>query len=159
MSQEKIWLVEDEEDILALIYYNLVKEGYAVRGFATGEEMLAALQSADERTGFFIRAHIGNYSLFLSGVFPERVRFRAEVRGFPGIEYYDALGRAHFRAASDHRLARRYELAEIFNTLSERFGTTRLALNDIADRLFSIGDANYSLEMLFNQDEKSEPPE
>ncbi len=44
MNQEKIWLLEDEEDILALIYYNLVKEGYAVRGFASGEEMLAALK-------------------------------------------------------------------------------------------------------------------
>ncbi len=45
MNQETIWLVEDEEDILALIYYNLVKEGYAVRGFASGEEMLAKLQA------------------------------------------------------------------------------------------------------------------
>lgn len=43
MSQETIWVVEDEEDILALIYYNLAKEGYTVRGFANGEEMLAAL--------------------------------------------------------------------------------------------------------------------
>lgn len=45
MNQEKIWLVEDEEDILALVYYNLVKEGYAVRGFTSAEEMLVALQS------------------------------------------------------------------------------------------------------------------
>jgi len=43
MNQETIWVVEDEEDILALIYYNLAKEGYQVRGFASGEEMLAAL--------------------------------------------------------------------------------------------------------------------
>jgi len=45
MDQGKIWLVEDEEDILALIYYNLIKAGYAVRGFSSGEEMLAALQA------------------------------------------------------------------------------------------------------------------
>jgi hypothetical protein len=113
-------------------------------------EMLAALQQADERTGFYIRAHIGNYSLFLSGVFPERIRFRAEVRGFPDVKYYDALGRTHYRAAGDHRLAQRYALAGIFNTLAERFAATRLALNDIADRLFSIGDADYSLETLLN---------
>ena len=42
-SPEKIWVVEDEEDILALIYYNLVKEGFEVRGFTSGEEMFAAL--------------------------------------------------------------------------------------------------------------------
>jgi hypothetical protein len=120
-------------------------------------EMLAALRKADERTSFYIRAHIGNYSLFLSGVFPERIRFRAEARGFPDVKYYDALGRAQYRAAGDHRLAQRYELAPIFNTLSERFETTRLALNDIAERLFSIGGVDYSLENLLqrHQDESS----
>ena len=53
--------------------------------------------------------------------------------------------------ASDHRLAQRYEVANIFSTLAERFQATRLALNDIAERLFSIGDANYSLEALLNK--------
>src|SRR5690242_17195550 len=31
-------------------------------------EMVAALQKVDDRTRFLLRAHIGNYSLFLSGV-------------------------------------------------------------------------------------------
>jgi hypothetical protein len=112
-------------------------------------EMLTALKTADDRTSFFIRVHIGNHSLFLSGVFPERIRFRAEMRGFPNLKYYEGLGRTHFRMASDHRLAQRYEVAKIYNTLAERFQATRLALNDIADRLFSIGE-NYSLDMLLN---------
>lgn len=114
-------------------------------------EMLSALNAADDRTSFFIRAHIGSYSLFFSGVFPDRIRFRAEARGFPDVKYYDSLGRTHFRVASDHRLAQKYDVAEIFSTLSERFETTRRALNDIADRLFSIGDANYSLDNLLGQ--------
>ena len=113
-------------------------------------EMLSALQAADERTAFCLRAHIGNYSLFLSGVFPDRIRFRAEARGFPDVRYYEGLGRAQYRAASDHRLAQRYELAEIFNTLSDRFETTRLALNDISDRLFAM-EPDYSLEKLLLQ--------
>jgi hypothetical protein len=111
-------------------------------------EMLTALKTADDRTSFFIRVHIGNHSLFLSGVFPERIRFRAEMRGFPDLKYYEGLGRTHYRMASDHRLAQKYEVAKIYNTLAERFQATRLALNDIADRLFSIGDVNYSLEGL-----------
>jgi hypothetical protein len=105
-------------------------------------DMLAALQTADDRTSFFIRVHIGNYSLFLSGVFPDRIRFRAETRGFPDLRYYEGLGRTQYRVASDHRLAQRYEVAQIFNTLAERFETTRLALNDIADRYFFLGDPN-----------------
>lgn len=118
-------------------------------------EMLAALRQADDRTSFFIRVHIGNYSLFLSGVFPERIRFRAEARGFPGLSYYEGLGRTQYRVASDHRLAHQYDLANVFNTLSERFGATRLALNDIAERLFSLGDSNYSLEGLWNPGKSS----
>ncbi len=111
-------------------------------------EMMAALRTADDRTSFHIRVHMGNYSLFLSGVFPERIRFRAEARGFPDLKYYEGLGRTQYRVASDHRLAHQYELTRIFGTLSERFGATRLALNDISDRLFSLGDTDYSLEAL-----------
>jgi hypothetical protein len=103
-------------------------------------EMLAALKTVDDRTQFHIRVHIGNYSLFLAGLFPDRIRFRAEARGFPDLKYYEGLGRAQYRVASDHRLAQRYELTSILSTLAERFETTRLALNDIAERLFTIGD-------------------
>jgi len=111
-------------------------------------EMLAALQTADERTSFHIRVHIGNHSLFLSGVFHERIRSRAEKRGFPDLKYYEALGRSQYRAASDHRLAQRYELTNILGTLSERFDTTRRALNEISDRLFSLGDGAGALERM-----------
>ena len=113
-------------------------------------EMLAALQTADDRTSFQIRVHIGNHSLFLSGVFPERIRFRAEKKGFPNLKYYEAVGRAQFHAAGDHRLAQRYELSDILHTLAERFEATRLALNDISDRLFSLGDTNYALDALLS---------
>src|SRR4051812_35101039 len=59
-------------------------------------EMLSALKEADERTSFFIRVHIGNQSLFLAGVFPERIRFRAEARGFPDLKYYEGIGRTQY---------------------------------------------------------------
>src|SRR5436309_11753743 len=118
--------------------------------------MLTALRTADDRTSFLIRVHIGNYSLFLSGVFPDRIRFRAEARGFPDLKYYEGLGRTHYRMASDHRLAQRYEVAKIFNTLAERFAATRLALNDISERLFSIGEANPSIELLLKGTGKEE---
>jgi hypothetical protein len=111
-------------------------------------EMLAALETADERTRFCLRAHIGNHSLFLAGVFPDRIRFRAENRGFPDLRYYERLGRTNFRVASDHRLADRYSLGSIFTTLADRFEETRLALNDVSQRLFSLGDTDYSLDAL-----------
>ena len=72
------------------------------------------------------------------------------------MKYYENLGRTQYRVASDHRLAHRYEVAGILDTLADRFETTRLALNDIADRLFSIGDNNYSLEALLNAKKEKE---
>ena len=119
-------------------------------------EMLTALRTADDRTSIYIRVHIGNHSLFLSGVFPDRIRFRAEARGFPDLRYYEGLGRTHYRMASDHRLAQRYEMANILNTLADRFETTRMALNDISDRLFSLGDPDYSLETLLGWKKSNE---
>ncbi|HUL51156.1 MAG TPA: hypothetical protein VLU94_01095 [Candidatus Nitrosotalea sp.] len=113
--------------------------------------MLAALRTADDHTSFYIRAHIGNHSLFLAGVFPERIRYRAEHKGFPDLKYYEELGRMNYRVAGDHRLARKFELSPIFATLSERFQTTRLALNDLADRLLSLGDGNRSVNTLLLQ--------
>ena len=111
-------------------------------------EMVAALKTADDRNSFCIRAHIGNHALFLAGLFPERIRYRAENRGFPDLRYYEALGRSNFRVASDHRLAGRYALAPIFSTLAERFESARLALNDVSQRLFSLGDSDPRLDSL-----------
>ncbi len=114
-------------------------------------EMLGALRTADERTSFLLRAHIGNHSLFLSGVFPERIRFRSESKGFPDLKYYQEVGRANFKVASNHRLARKYELAPIFSLLSENFESARRALNDLAERIFSLGDNDRFVQALLRQ--------
>ena len=111
-------------------------------------EMLAALQNADDTTSFHIRAHIGNQSLFMSGVFPDRIRLRAERKGFPGLTYYEGVGSANYRVASDHPLARRYDLDGIFGMLSERFHETRVALNDLRERLVTLGEPDIPLEKL-----------
>ena len=43
MAKKRILVVEDEEDILELVTYNLMREGYQVEGVRTGEEALAAV--------------------------------------------------------------------------------------------------------------------
>lgn len=111
-------------------------------------EMLAALQNADDRTSFYIRAHIGNHSLFLSGVFPQRIRYRAEKKGFPDLRYYESMGQTSYRIASDHRLASEYDLAPIYTTLAERFHDARHALNDMSERLVSLGDMDGGFDAL-----------
>ena len=46
MPKESILVVEDEEDILELVKYNLAKEGYRVSGAASGEVGLKAARSS-----------------------------------------------------------------------------------------------------------------
>ncbi|MBA4147995.1 MAG: hypothetical protein H0X66_07740 [Verrucomicrobia bacterium] len=114
-------------------------------------EMLAALQTADEPTCFYIRTHIGNQSLFFSGVFPEHIRQRAERRGFPNLSYYAALGKSNYRVARDHRLARKYDLSEVYDVLSDQFEPARKALNDLADRIFTFTDQQQSIERILQK--------
>lgn len=114
-------------------------------------EMLTALQTADEPTSFYIRTHIGNQALFFSGVFPEHIRHRAEYKGAPDLRYYESIGSMNYRVARDHRLARKYELACVFDTLSERFEPARRALNDLAERIFTLTDHDQALEVLLDK--------
>ncbi|MCO6430581.1 MAG: response regulator [Deltaproteobacteria bacterium] len=41
MKKDKILVVEDEEDILELVRYNLTKDGYSVTGVASGEDAIS----------------------------------------------------------------------------------------------------------------------
>ncbi len=45
MAKERILVVDDEEDILELVRYNLLREGYQVTCVATGEEALRAART------------------------------------------------------------------------------------------------------------------
>lgn len=47
ISKKKILIVEDEEDILELIKYNLLKEGYEVFEASSGEKALKLVQSKE----------------------------------------------------------------------------------------------------------------
>ena len=40
MAKENILVVDDEEDLLELIQYNLAREGYQITGAVSGEEAL-----------------------------------------------------------------------------------------------------------------------
>jgi len=116
---------------------------------------LSALNTVDDRTRFYIRAHIGNFSLFMSGVFPDRIRFRAEKKGFPDLSYYVGLGRSHYKAAGEHRLAQQFDVAKIYHTLADRFETTRVALNDVSERFFVLGESDPGIERLLKEQSPS----
>jgi len=89
----------------------------------------------DARRAFLVRSHLGNYALWLSGLFPDHIEQRRWRRGGPDLEYYEELGRHGFRLAADHRLAEEHGLATLYATAAERFGLLRTALNSVSDSL------------------------
>ena len=86
--------------------------------------------------GFLLRVHLGNYSLWLAGLFPDYIEARRSRRGGPDLPYYDELGRQGYQLASEHRLAKRYGVAAIYRAAAERFPTLRTAFNRLSDRVF-----------------------
>src|SRR6266480_909184 len=96
---------------------------------------LTGVDDAGER-GFLLRVHLGNYSLWLAGLFPDYVEARRSRQGGPDLPYYDELGRQGYRLASEHRLAERFGVAGIYRAAAQRFPTLRVAFNRLSDRVF-----------------------
>jgi hypothetical protein len=102
-------------------------------------DMLIALKRATPEQSFLLRAHAGNYSLFISGIFHENTQ-RRSLRGAPDIEFYEQIGRTNYQVVASHETARRCELNDVFAGLAERFHDVRLALNDLSDRLLHLDE-------------------
>ena len=119
------------------------------RPFAYLSDLLLALQrAASSEQAFFLRAHVGNTALFLTGMFPENVARRAQRRGAPDCRFYEEVGRTSYRVAAGHAVARRCELTDVFAALAEQFRAVRLALNQLADRLLNLDDGGGSPAIL-----------
>lgn len=97
-------------------------------------DLLAAMDAPDGRRQFLVRAHLGNYALWLSGIFPDHVVARVHRRGAPGIDYVEAMGANGYRMAADSPFASRHGLENVYRTAASSFPTLRVALNRIADR-------------------------
>src|SRR5215469_4858402 len=102
-------------------------------------DILIALNRATPEQAFLLRAHIGNYSLFISGIFHENAQ-RRSLRGGPDIKFYEQVGRTNYQLVSSHVVARRCELNDVFEGLADRFREVRLALNQLSDQLLNLDD-------------------
>ena len=103
--------------------------------YTTVAELSGAAKGADARRSFLVQAHLGSYSLWLSGLFPDFIESRRWRRGGPDIDYYEEMGRRGFQLAADHRLAAEHGLVALFAAAAERFPVLRLALNRLSDAL------------------------
>lgn len=97
--------------------------------------LLADAEHGDPRRTFLVRAHLGNFALWLAGCFPDRIEHRHWRRGGPDLEYYDTLGARGFQLAADHRLAAEHGMQGVFAHASAQFQQLRVALNAVSDVL------------------------
>lgn len=122
--------------------------------FSTLADILASAVAAPGRRGFLLRVHLGNYSLWLAGVFPDRITAHRERRGGPGFRYYEELGAQGFRLAADDRYARELEVADVYTRAADLFAPLRVALNRLSDQAFfrSIASADRLLRQVRDDD-------
>jgi len=103
--------------------------------YTTLASLLADVDSADARRSFLVRVHLGNYALWLSGLFPDHVESRRWRRGGPDLGYYEEMGRRGYQLAASHRLATEFGVGPLFDAAADRFGVLRLALTRVSDVL------------------------
>lgn len=100
-------------------------------------DLIADLEEeTSERRRFLLQVHLGNFSLWLSGLFPDYVVAHVERRGAPGFSYYEDLGATGYRMASTCELAGQFDLASVYIEVADGFRAVRRALNRVSDRYF-----------------------
>jgi hypothetical protein len=102
-------------------------------------DMLIALNRATSEQAFLLRAHVGNYSLFLTGIFHENMQ-RRSLRGAPDLAFYEQIGRTNYQLVASHATARRCELSDVYEELADRFREVRIALNRLSDQLLNLDE-------------------
>ena len=97
--------------------------------------LLGDVDDSNPTRSFLVRAHLGNYALWMCGLFPDHIMAKQYRRGGPDLEYYEAMGVRGFALAAEHRLAEQHGLAPLFTLAAERFALLRMALNRVSDTL------------------------
>jgi hypothetical protein len=124
-----------------LLEFGMAGKAYSVDGgqgepFMYLADILKAIEEARGEREFRLRVHLGNFALWVGGMFPDHVTHRVHRRGAPGLSYYDDLGAVGFRTAAASDLALRHGVGDLFLSCAERFRDVRGALNSLSDAVF-----------------------
>lgn len=131
--EERMFKISKEEDKK---YYYIV-------------DLLEVLGQADSEITFLINSHIGNYTLFLAGIFPEHIDYKHNYgKTTVDLDYYEDMGSICYYKASEHRLARVYHLDNVYMSLAQRFKEFRKALNALACRYLNLKNRESVEEMI-----------
>jgi hypothetical protein len=102
-------------------------------------DIVAAGDQSTGRRAFMLRAHLGEFALWLSGLFPDHIAAREQRRAAPPLSYYEELGSTGYRLAARFGEAEEHGLAELYRNCADFFPALRTSLNRVADRhLFPV---------------------
>jgi hypothetical protein len=100
-------------------------------------ELIRRVPEAASSERFVIYAHIGNFALFLTGMFPDWIDHRFRFKRRPvDRKYYEDQGAAYYRQAGLHPLADELALEGVFLRLALAFGHYGQALDQMRRRFF-----------------------
>lgn len=96
-------------------------------------DLISEGEAADSRRRFLIHSHIGNYTLFISGLFPSWIEYRHRYQRRPiDRQFYVDMGRTYFQRAATHPMARELALDDVFRRLALLFEAYQGTLNEIS---------------------------
>ena len=95
-----------------VVRFGQAKRAYRVAKGADDEyhyltDIVLHMEGADGRETFLLSAHLGNFALWIAGLFPQYVAARRHRRGAPPLSYYEQMGTTGFRMAADSTEASR----------------------------------------------------
>jgi len=97
-------------------------------------DLMRDLGEAGGREAFLIRTHMGNYALWLTGLFPDFLEARVRRRGAPPLTYYEEVGRTGYLEAARSPEASALGMEHHLESVAQHFSGVRVALNRVSDR-------------------------
>ena len=142
----------DDENTSDYVASMLVSFGRARRAYriSSGDDnefhyltdMIAEPRSADGRRRFLLSVHMGNFALWMSGLFPDYLEARTRRKGAPPLSYFEELGATGYFGASESLEAGELGMDSVLRGVALQFSTVRSALNRISDRHFWPASGN-----------------
>lgn len=120
--------------------YRISDEGEEEYGYLV--DLMTRLREARGKEAFLLRVHMGNFALWLSGLFPDFLEARVRRRGAPPISYYEQMGATGYLTASESPEAATLGLESPLRTVGRDFPGVRSALNRVSDRYLWRGSGN-----------------
>ena len=112
--------------------YRISESGEEEYGYLV--DLMHQLSEANAREAFMIRAHMGNFALWLSGLFPDYLEGRERRRGAPSLSYYERVGSSGFEMAAQSPEAGALGVRGVLSGVARHFSRVRGALNRVSDR-------------------------